>query len=243
MPPCLVAAGPNQAWKSPTSFAAKPFAYLQDSWLSDSRSAGSGRFAAILRLPHRRHGRTRPVAVTSAGTERSEDNSCRNRHCPKCLGLGPCQVARKTCGRTVADPLLPRGLHAPQPKLPLFLYRISGCSMGCCLRRPARHSVEVAASPLHLGAQEIGLLAVLHTWGQNLTHHPHLHCVVSGGGLSQDGTHWIASRKHYFLPVRVLSRVFRNKFRALLQRAFQRGELEFFGELQPLADPALLGGF
>jgi hypothetical protein len=67
-------------------------------------------------------------------------------------------------------------------------------------------------------------------------HHPHLHCVVSGGGLSKDRTRWIASKKHYFLPVKVLSHVFRNKYRALLQKAFQRGELEFFGELQPLAD-------
>jgi hypothetical protein len=96
---------------------------------------------------------------------------------------------------------------------------------------------QVAANPRHLGADEIGLLAVLHTWGQNLMHHPHLHCVVSGGGLSQGGTRWIASNQHYFLPVKVLSRVFRNKYRALLQKAFERGELAFFGELQPLTDP------
>jgi hypothetical protein len=96
--------------------------------------------------------------------------------------------------------------------------------------------MQVAANPRHLGADEIGLLAVLHTWGQNLMHHPHLHCVVSGGGLSKDGNRWIASKEHYFLPVKVLSRVFRNKYRALLLKAFQRGELEFFGELQPLAE-------
>ena len=95
--------------------------------------------------------------------------------------------------------------------------------------------IEVAANPRHLGADEIGLLAVLHTWGQNLMHHPHLHCVVSGGGLSGNGTRWVASKEHYFLPVKVLSRVFRNKYRALLRKAFQRGELEFFGELKPLA--------
>jgi hypothetical protein len=95
---------------------------------------------------------------------------------------------------------------------------------------------QVAANPRHLGADEIGVLAVLHTWGQNLMHHPHLHCVVSGGGLSKDGSRWVACKDHYFLPVKVLSRVFRGKYRALLQKAFQRGELEFFGELQPLAD-------
>jgi hypothetical protein len=95
---------------------------------------------------------------------------------------------------------------------------------------------QVAADRRHLGAEEIGLLAVLHTWGQNLLHHPHLHCVVSGGGLCESGTRWVASKPHYFLPVKVLSRVFRNKYRSLLQKAFQRGELKFFGELQPLAD-------
>lgn len=96
--------------------------------------------------------------------------------------------------------------------------------------------MQVAANPRHLGVAEIGLLAVLHTWGQNLMHHPHLHCVVSGGGLSADESRWIASREYYFLPVKVLSRVFRNKFRALLQRAFDRGELGFYGELMPLAN-------
>jgi hypothetical protein len=95
---------------------------------------------------------------------------------------------------------------------------------------------QVAANPRHLGADEIGVLAVLHTWGQNLLHHPHLHCVVSGGGLAEGGTRWVASRPHYFLPVKVLSRVFRNKYRALLQKAFGRGELKFFGELAPLAE-------
>jgi len=97
---------------------------------------------------------------------------------------------------------------------------------------------EVAADPRHLGARQLGVLAVLHTWGQTLMHHPHLHCVVSGGGLSQDGAAWIASRRHYFLPVRVLSRVFRNRRRRLLQQAYERGEVQFHGQLQGLAEPA-----
>lgn len=101
---------------------------------------------------------------------------------------------------------------------------------------------QVAANPRHLGA-EIGLLAVLHTWGQNLMHHPHLHCVVSGGGLSPDKSRWIASRDYYFLPVKVLSRVFRNKFRRLLERAFDRGELNFYGKLIPLAEPTAFREF
>jgi len=102
---------------------------------------------------------------------------------------------------------------------------------------------EVAANPRHLGAAQIGLLAVLHTWGQNLMHHPHLHCVVSGGGLSQDESRWIASRDYFFLPVKVLSRVFRNKFRRLLEKAFERGELGFYGKLAPLAEPSAFGEF
>jgi hypothetical protein len=97
---------------------------------------------------------------------------------------------------------------------------------------------QVAANPRHLGAHEVGVLAVLHTWGQNLLHHPHLHCVVSGGGLSQDGASWIASRSYFFLPVRVLSRVFRNKYCQLLRQAYEAGAIEFYGGLAPLAEPS-----
>src|SRR5262245_19249229 len=95
--------------------------------------------------------------------------------------------------------------------------------------------VEVAADPKHLGA-EIGFFGILHTWGQTLQQHPHVHCVVPGGGLSPDHTHWIASRSNFFLPVKVLSRVFRGKFCAGLRRAFHAGQLAFFGECLPLAD-------
>ena len=95
---------------------------------------------------------------------------------------------------------------------------------------------EVAANPRHLGARDVGILAVLHTWGQNLMHHPHLHCVVSGGGLSPDGSRWIAAKSYYFLPVRVLSRVFRRKYCQLLRQAYQQGQLEFHGRLAPWAE-------
>jgi hypothetical protein len=94
---------------------------------------------------------------------------------------------------------------------------------------------QIAADPEHLGA-EIGFLAVLHTWGQNLEHHPHVHCVVPGGGLAPDGSRWIAGRPGFFLPVRVLSRVFRGKFLAMLGNAFERGKLAFHGKLESLAD-------
>jgi hypothetical protein len=94
----------------------------------------------------------------------------------------------------------------------------------------------IAADPRHLGA-EIGLVAVLHTWGQNLHHHPHVHCVVPGGGLSLDGARWVACRPGFFLPVRVLSRLFRRLFLDELRAAFATGELSFFGQLADLAEP------
>ena len=95
--------------------------------------------------------------------------------------------------------------------------------------------LRIAADPKHLGAR-IGFFAVLHTWGQTLTHHPHVHCVLPGGGLSQDGTQWLACRPGFFLPVRVLSRLFRRLFLEGLNKAFQRGDLEFHGQLQHVAD-------
>ena len=102
-------------------------------------------------------------------------------------------------------------------------------------RAAAETLQQIAADPKHLGA-EIGFLAVLHTWGQNLEHHPHVHCVVPGGGLSPDDSQWIACEPGFFLPVRVLSRVFRGKFLALLRNAFDQGKLSFHGKLGELAD-------
>src|SRR5207248_1731311 len=107
---------------------------------------------------------------------------------------------------------------------------------GLLFRAAAETLQQIAADPQHLGA-EIGVLAVLHTWGQNLQHHPHVHCVVPGGGLSPDGARWVACRPGFFLPVRVLSRVFRGKFLALLGVAFDRERLSFHGKLATLADP------
>lgn len=102
--------------------------------------------------------------------------------------------------------------------------------------------LRIAADPLHLGAR-IGFFAVLHTWGQTLRHHPHVHCVVPGGGLSQDGTHWVACRPGFFLPVRVLSRLFRRLFLDGLLKAFQHGRLQFHGQLRHLADPPAFNSF
>ena len=101
-------------------------------------------------------------------------------------------------------------------------------------RTSAATLLEIAADPKHLGA-EIGFLSVLHTWGQNLLHHPHVHCVIPAGGLSPDHQRWVHPRYPFFLPVRVLSRVFRGKFVAGLKRAYQKGDLCFPGSLKPLA--------
>ena len=106
---------------------------------------------------------------------------------------------------------------------------------GILFRAAAETLRTIAADPKHLGA-EIGFFAVLHTWGQNLLHHPHLHCVVAGGGLSPDGTQWISCRPGFFLPVRVLSRLFRRLFLEYLISTFDAGRLEFFSSLEPLRE-------
>src|SRR6202045_1100546 len=105
---------------------------------------------------------------------------------------------------------------------------------GLLFQTTAETLTTIAADPKHLGA-EIGVTAVLHTWGQNLDHHPHLHCIVPGGGIAPDRMRWIACRRQFLLPVKVLSRLFRTKFANYLRRAFDHSELSFHGQLQPLA--------
>jgi hypothetical protein len=120
----------------------------------------------------------------------------------------------------------------PQQLAPLALQN-KRAVYGILFQAASETVLEVAADPKHLGA-EAGLLAVLHTWGQSLQHHPHLHCVVPGGGLAPDHARWISSGDHFFLPVKVLSRVFRGKFLALLKKAFRKGRLQFHGRLAEL---------
>jgi hypothetical protein len=124
----------------------------------------------------------------------------------------------------------------PEQLAPLALQNQRVC-YGLMFRAVSETLQQIAADSRHLGAK-IGVLAVLHTWSQNLMHHPHIHCVVPAGGLSPDGSRWIACRPKFFLPVRVLSRLFRGKLLALLRQAFAEGKLEFFGQLADLAEPA-----
>jgi hypothetical protein len=161
-------------------------------------------------------------------------NSCRNRHCPKCQATAAAQWMEAR-----GEELLPVDYFHVVFTLPAALGPIALQNprevYGLLFRAAAETLQRIAADPEHLGA-EIGFLAVLHTWGQNLQHHPHVHCVVPGGGLTSDGSRWIACRPGFFLPVRVLSRVFRGKFLALLGTAYDRGKLSFHGTLRALAD-------
>src|SRR3982750_548332 len=161
-------------------------------------------------------------------------NSCRNRHCPKCQG----QTARAWLAERQAD-LLPVPQHHVVFPLPApvaaVAFQNKAVVYDLLFRTAANTLLTIAADPRHLGTR-IGLTAVLHTWGSALTHHPHVHIVVPGGGLAPDGARWIACRPGFFLPVRVLSRVFRGKFLALLRSAFDQGKLSFHGKLSVLAD-------
>ncbi|HKB40023.1 MAG TPA: IS91 family transposase [Gemmataceae bacterium] len=176
------------------------------------------------------------------GHERIAYNSCRNRHCPKCQAL-----ARARWLEQQAQHLLPVEYHHVVFTLPAAVADLAlahpAALYDLLLRSAAATLREVAANPKRLGAA-VGVLMVLHTWGQNLHHHPHVHCVVTGGGLSCDpfGTidaapHWVACRPGFFLPVRVLSRVFRGKFLAGLYSAFEQGRLRLPGPWQRLAEP------
>ena len=162
-------------------------------------------------------------------------NSCRNRHCPKCQG----NVRAKWLAARSAELLpvpyfhivftLPHELSALilQNKRLLYdlLYRASAASL-----------LELAREPKHLGA-DIGFLGVLHTWGQNLEHHPHVHYIVPAGGLALDGSRWVDSPRKFFLPVKRLSRIFRDNFCGQLRELFQQNRLQFHGSLRLLASP------
>jgi len=169
------------------------------------------------------------------GLVRHAYNSCRNRHCPKCQGL-----ARAEWLEARQAELLPVPYYHVVFTLPARVAEIAFQNkriVYAILFRAAADALrEIAADPRHLGA-EIGAVAVLHTWGQTLQHHPHLHCIVPGGGLSPDQTRWIPCRPGFFLPVRVLSQRFRTLFLARLQAAFAAGELRFSGALAALAAP------
>jgi hypothetical protein len=163
-------------------------------------------------------------------------NSCRNRHCPKCQAAARAEWLTQRETELLPVPYFHVVFTLPAELGPLALQN-KRVLYGLLFRAASETLQAVAADPQHLGAR-IGCLAVLHTWGQNLMHHPHLHCVIPGGGLSADGSRWVACRPNFFLPVRVLSRVFRGKFIAHLKQAYAGGEVSFHGRLRHLSQPA-----
>ena len=171
---------------------------------------------------------------TECGLVRIAYNSCRNRHCPKCQG-----AARATWLAERQAELLPVPYFHVVFTLPTAAAEIAfqnKAAVYAILFKAAAEALStIAADRRHLGA-EIGFVAVLHTWGQNLQHHPHVHCLVPGGGLALNGKRWVSCRPSFFLPVRVLSRLFRRLFLEKLRAAFAAGELRFFGTLARLAD-------
>ena len=156
-------------------------------------------------------------AVLGGHVERCEDcghsriayNSCRNRHCPKCQGA------------------------TAQPKIAPIAYQNKAVVYDLLFRTAAETLLTIAADPRHLGAR-IGATAVLHSWGSTMTHHPHVHMIVPGGGISPDGTRWVRCKPGFLLPVQVLSRLFRRLFLTALADAHAAGRLAFFGKIQDL---------
>jgi len=166
--------------------------------------------------------------------ERIAYNSCRNRHCPKCQGA----AAREWLAARQAE-LLPVPYYhvvftVPAP-IADIAYHNKAVIYDILFKAASETLITIAADPKHLGAR-IGMTAVLHTWGSALTHHPHVHIIVPGGGISPDGERWVSCRPGFFLPVRVLSRLFRRLFLERLATAHQAGRLTFFNDLAPLAD-------
>jgi hypothetical protein len=173
-------------------------------------------------------------ACTNCGRWRIAYNSCRNRHCPKCQGA----AARTWLAEREAD-LLPVGYFHVAFTLPAevadIAFQNKALVYDLLFRAASETMLTIAADPKHLGAR-IGITAVLHTWGSALTHHPHVHMIVPGGGIAPSGDRWVSSRPAFLLPVRVLGALFRRLFLTRLTALHQAGRLAFFGTMAHLAD-------
>jgi hypothetical protein len=174
------------------------------------------------------------AACTKCDHQHIAYNSCKNRHCPKCQG-----PAARDWMAARADDLLPVEYFHVVFTLPAEIARIAYWNKkavyGLLFRASAQTVMTIAADPKRLGAK-VGMTSVLHTWGSALTHHPHIHMIVPGGGLSKDGNRWVACRPRFFLHVRVLSRLFRRLFIEGLRALHRAGELAFFGDQVGLSD-------
>ena len=161
-------------------------------------------------------------------------NSCRNRHCPKCQGAAAKQWLAARQAELLPVPYFHVVFTLPAA-IAAIAYQNKATVYGILFKAAAETLITIAADPKHLGAR-IGLTAVLHTWGSAMPHHPHIHCIVPGGGISLDRERWVSCRPGFFLPVRVLSRLFRRLFLERLAAAHHAGRLKFFGDLVQLAD-------
>jgi len=179
------------------------------------------------------------LRCNDCGHEEISYNSCRNRHCPKCQA----RAAQRWLEARQAD-LLPVEYYHVVFTLPEPISAIAYANKATIYRLlfdvAAETLLTIAADAKHLGAQ-IGASLVLHTWGSALTHHPHVHGIVPGGGIAKDGERWVACRRGFFLPVRVLSRLFRRRFVEALEKLYLAGQLQFFGEHAGLLDAGTFG--
>lgn len=180
-------------------------------------------------------------ACSQCNFTRISYNSCRNRHCPKCQNTERAQWLERRKAELLPVEYFHVVFTIPEQLAPIAFHNKEAV-YGILFRAASETLLTIARDPKHLGA-EIGFFAVLHTWGQNLLHHPHVHCVVPGGGLSPDHARWIGCRPGFFLPFRVLSRLFRRLFLEALEEAFTHGELSFFGEIEALHDAARLAAY
>ena len=162
-------------------------------------------------------------------------NSCRNRHCPKCQGAARAAWVAARCAELLPIPYFHVVFTLPAP-VGAIAFQNKAVVYAILFRAAAETLRVIAADPRHLGA-EIGGVAVLHSWGQAMQHHPHVHCIVPGGGLSPDRTRWVACPPGFFLSVKVLGRLFRRLFLERLAATFADGGLRFFGDLARLAEP------
>ena len=162
-------------------------------------------------------------------------NSCRNRHCPKCQGNARLRWLQARERELLPTPYVHAVFTLPRELAPLAL-RNKKVIFNLLFHSSAAALLEIARDPRHLGG-EIGFFSVLHTWNQRLQFHPHVHCVLAAGGIAPDHSRWISARRSFFLPIKVLSRVFRGKFVAGLRATFHEGALQFHGNLAPLREP------
>jgi hypothetical protein len=180
-------------------------------------------------------------ACDACGMTQIAYNSCRNRHCPKCQGKARAEWLAAREADLLPVPYFHVVFTLPA-RVAAIAFQNKAVVYAILFKAAAEAMTTLAANPRRLGA-EIGVVAVLHTWGQALTHHPHVHCVVPGGGPSPDGTRWIASRPNFFLAVKPLARLFRRLFLERLTAAFDAGTLNFFGDLASLVEPAAFAAY